>query len=860
MAAPANNSIQLKDEPNDDGTGWAFDENFSEWDHDNFKLWLTWIDDSDELIDFNWHDENHEEISGVHFTRDKLGDPSWVKRNVSLPHELCEEFAALVRKRITNYENLAAQNQPPSVGHQQQSLWNIIGVPANRAKRQSREEVKDDSEDEDDDDTVLQKAPPLQSQPEQKAPPQAYNVQYGTGTMGGTATGTASGPTPSGGTAGFTTAGNGSMLGEPRRELSPSEALSNLPIAPPDLQNTIQKAAQQAMQAQQRPHAASAASDHEFVLNQEPPPPPSVPESQSHNPLLPNYVPAESQEDIIAKYGKPPPMPFKEHPKPSNKSMSNKFRPKGPNKIMYPPKNGPIAVSKRLNIPLKQIPVFDPHDEISGNLEEQQKITVQYGNKLSYLSEIGQVDHDRNLRLLLRYEGDEAKVCDDLFEPPKFSHVYIGDRVVRGSDWKWGDQDGGLGYEGTVRGLRQWHPQDPPTVTTEVVVLWDHGLYGNYRWNYKGAFDVQVVDRHWDEKHAENLISVGDEVERKQPNWRWGTQDGGIGGIGTVIELYASPAPFEGGCRIGVLWDCDKAKYRKLAEDFLQAHPNGDEEWYDYSVLDNDEMEHAKKKHGRNHYLDTDEVLQKFYTFDRHPHQVRLKRPKYEPQPSYYANGQNPYDSDENSEDWDEPDFDEVLCRPIPKYRWCLSDPKSEFGSANDVTICQSKPLAERNYLMIDDRVRRTEYFRARRKPPNSEHGIVLKVEQADPRRVLAHEIKGDRVFTTWSTYQPYSFQSNDGADEIAFYKRGQVFGDPYSRIKVGDRVQRGVTWKSQWGDEDGGHEAKGTVVCVQYVLQVVGTLAKVRWEKTGHTNFYSWGFKDVFDLKKAHAGAQEEF
>merc|ERR1711997_1311333 len=80
-------------------------------------------------------------------------------------------------------------------------------------------------------------------------------------------------------------------------------------------------------------------------------------------------------------------------------------------------------------------------------------------------------------------------------------------------------------------------------------------------------------------------------------------------------------------------------------------------------------------------------------------------------------------------------------------------------------------------------------------------------------------------------------------------------FQDKWSRIKVGDRVRRGLTWKNEYGIEDGGHEKKGTVVCVQYVLQIAGILAKVRWDRTGHINFYSWGFKNVKDLKKAAPG-----
>ena len=195
----------------------------------------------------------------------------------------------------------------------------------------------------------------------------------------------------------------------------------------------------------------------------------------------------------------------------------------------------------------------------------------------------------------------------------------------------------------------------------------------------------------------------------------------------------------------------------------------------------------------------------------------------------------------------------EVLSRPIPKYRWLLPDAKSDFGVGVDIEMAQSKRIPERRFLMIDDRVQQSQHFKAARKKPKTDSGIVLKVEQADPRRVMPDEVKGDRVYTTWSSHQSYSFQSAQGADDILFQKRGQVFEAVDSRMKVGDRVRRGMTWKHEWGDEDGGHEAKGTIVCVQYVLQMAGVLAKVRWDATNHTNFYSWGFKDVYDIKKTN-------
>ena len=37
--------------------------------------------------------------------------------------------------------------------------------------------------------------------------------------------------------------------------------------------------------------------------------------------------------------------------------------------------------------------------------------------------------------------------------------VFPGARVVRGHDWKWGDQDGGLGREGSVQEIDGWHSE-----------------------------------------------------------------------------------------------------------------------------------------------------------------------------------------------------------------------------------------------------------------------------------------------------------------------------------------------------------------------------------------------------------------
>ena len=63
----------------------------------------------------------------------------------------------------------------------------------------------------------------------------------------------------------------------------------------------------------------------------------------------------------------------------------------------------------------------------------------------------------------------------------------IGLRVVHGPDWKWGDQDGGEGFSGTVTNISQSGPS-----SRSVAVVWDSGFKGHYRAGPKGAYDLRV--------------------------------------------------------------------------------------------------------------------------------------------------------------------------------------------------------------------------------------------------------------------------------------------------------------------------------------------------------------------------------
>ena len=63
-----------------------------------------------------------------------------------------------------------------------------------------------------------------------------------------------------------------------------------------------------------------------------------------------------------------------------------------------------------------------------------------------------------------------------------------GVRVVRGPDWKYGDQDGGEGHAGTVIDSSDLNYLGPKTVT----VIWDTGVTALYRTGPEGSYDLRV--------------------------------------------------------------------------------------------------------------------------------------------------------------------------------------------------------------------------------------------------------------------------------------------------------------------------------------------------------------------------------
>ena len=66
--------------------------------------------------------------------------------------------------------------------------------------------------------------------------------------------------------------------------------------------------------------------------------------------------------------------------------------------------------------------------------------------------------------------------------------IKVGDRVERGPDWAWNNQDGGKGKLGTVIKIGDWSGKPG----TGVRVHWDNGHKNIYRWNYSGKVDLKV--------------------------------------------------------------------------------------------------------------------------------------------------------------------------------------------------------------------------------------------------------------------------------------------------------------------------------------------------------------------------------
>ncbi|OWZ23473.1 hypothetical protein PHMEG_0001640 [Phytophthora megakarya] len=95
-------------------------------------------------------------------------------------------------------------------------------------------------------------------------------------------------------------------------------------------------------------------------------------------------------------------------------------------------------------------------------------------------------------------------------QSPQVATIMVGDRVVRGPDWKWSNQDGEKDSPGTVERISTWGGVKGSGVT----VRWDKNQRVNtYRWGAEGCYDLYIVVEK-DDKILERKALPNDESSR----------------------------------------------------------------------------------------------------------------------------------------------------------------------------------------------------------------------------------------------------------------------------------------------------------------------------------------------------------
>ena len=108
--------------------------------------------------------------------------------------------------------------------------------------------------------------------------------------------------------------------------------------------------------------------------------------------------------------------------------------------------------------------------------------------------------------------------------------IKVGDRVLRGPDWGWGNQD--KDSVGTVVGV------DVADCGAWVNVEWDAGESNHYRWGEDDKFDLRIVTK------TEEAASKWDKVTTTKIFWNgswWGLQCAD-GDLNLMRDDDASPA------------------------------------------------------------------------------------------------------------------------------------------------------------------------------------------------------------------------------------------------------------------------------------------------------------------------------
>ncbi|XP_017842823.2 E3 ubiquitin-protein ligase mind-bomb [Drosophila busckii] len=128
--------------------------------------------------------------------------------------------------------------------------------------------------------------------------------------------------------------------------------------------------------------------------------------------------------------------------------------------------------------------------------------------------------------------------------------IYPGARVVRGVDWQWEDQDGGVGRRGKVNEIQDWSSASPRSAA---YVIWDNGSKNLYRVGFEGMADLKVVnDAKGSNVYRDHLPLLGENGPGKGPH---GFQIGDKVTVDLDLEIVQSLQHGHGGWTDG-MFEC----------------------------------------------------------------------------------------------------------------------------------------------------------------------------------------------------------------------------------------------------------------------------------------------------------------
>lgn len=136
---------------------------------------------------------------------------------------------------------------------------------------------------------------------------------------------------------------------------------------------------------------------------------------------------------------------------------------------------------------------------LEGRMIDQEE-TLKKEELEEYVKELEKLEQSEDANATLCHPGEYKNGCwscclaKDKQAPPctlgegrSIGIIAVGARVRRGPHWKWGDQDGNS--FGVVKAVEKWDTH----LSKGIVVHWDSGSEGKYRWNVNGCFDLQVI-------------------------------------------------------------------------------------------------------------------------------------------------------------------------------------------------------------------------------------------------------------------------------------------------------------------------------------------------------------------------------